>query len=117
MQQPTNRAAPEAAPRTALDGLIAEAEAATGMLPPYDRCVQLRDTLVTAIGRLADQVRREQGYLADGTADWRQCERALLQAQGALCGDLGRGLQSAADHVHVLGEAARALDACIRATR
>lgn len=117
MQQPTNRAVTETPPQPALAGLIAEAEAATGMLPPFDRCVQLRDALVPAIARLAEHVRREQGYLADHTAGWRRCELALLQAQGALCGDLGRGLKSAADHVSVLGEAARALDDCIRATR
>ena len=117
MPKPTDRAALTAAPEPALAGLIAEAEAAIGVLPTIERCEQLRNALRAAIGRLAERVRREQGYLADDSAGWQQCEHALLQAQGALCGDLGRGLKSAADHVRVLGEAARALDDSIRATR
>jgi hypothetical protein len=117
MSNPTDRAALQAAREPALNGLIAEAEAATGMLPTIDDCRRLRDDLRAAIGRLADQVRRRQDYLARGITGWQQCEEALLQAQGALIGDLGRGLKSAADHVRVLGEAARALDACIRDTR
>lgn len=117
MPQPTDRAALTAAPEPALAGLIAEAEAATGILPTIDDCRRLRDALRPAIGRLAERVRREQDYLARGTAGWQMCEEALLRAQGVLIGDLGTGLRSAALHVSTLGEAARALDDCIRATR
>jgi hypothetical protein len=103
-----------AAQQQELDQLIAEAAAATGILPTIDECRRLRDALRPAIGRLANQVRRQQDHLARGTVDWQKREAALLRAQGALCGSLGLGLRSAALHVSVLGEAARALDDCIR---
>ena len=96
-----------------LDQLIAEAAAATGILPTIDRCQQLHDELRAAIGQLADQVRRRLDYPSD-TAEWARCERALLQAQGALLGSLGLGLRSAALHVQTLGEAAAVLAECIR---
>jgi hypothetical protein len=96
-----------------LDQLIAEAADATGILPTIDRCEELRDQLRAAIGDLADQVRRRLDYPSD-TAEWTRCERALLQAQGALLGSLGAGLRSAALHVQTLGEAAAALSDCIR---
>ncbi|MCX5253679.1 DUF6415 family natural product biosynthesis protein [Streptomyces canus] len=96
-----------------LDQLIAEAADATGILPTIDRCQQLHDELRTAIGQLADQVRRRLDYPSD-TAEWTRCEHALLQAQGALLGSLGAGLRSAALHVQTLGEAAAALANCIR---
>jgi uncharacterized protein YgbK (DUF1537 family) len=97
-----------------LDQLIAEAADATGILPTIDRCQQLHDELRAAIGDLADQVRRRLDYQASDTAEWTRCERALLQAQGALLGSLGAGLRSAALHVQTLGEAAAALSDCIR---
>jgi hypothetical protein len=97
-----------------LDQLIAEAADATGILPTIDRCEELRDQLRAAIGDLADQVRRRLDYTSTGTAEWTGCERALLQAQGALLGSLGAGLRSAALHVQTLGEAAGALADCIR---
>ena len=96
-----------------LDELIAEAAAATGILPTIERCEQLRDGLRPAITDLADQVRRRQDYLARDTAAWSACERALLQAQGALTGGFGVGLRSAALHVQTLGEAAAVLAGCI----
>ena len=97
-----------------LDQLIAEAADATGILPTIDRCEQLHDELRTAIGDLADQVRRRLDYQASDTAAWTRSEHALLQAQGALLGSLGAGLRSAALHVQTLGEAAAALANCIR---
>lgn len=97
-----------------LDELIAEAQAATGILPTIDRCQHLRDELRAAVTDLADQVRRHLDYAATGTPEWTRLESALLQAQGALLGGFGRGLRSAAVHVKTLGEAAAALDDCIR---
>ncbi|WP_020135001.1 DUF6415 family natural product biosynthesis protein [Streptomyces sp. 351MFTsu5.1] len=97
-----------------LDQLIAEAASATGILPTIDRCEQLRDRLRPHIRRLSEQVRQRQDHLPRDDADWIRCERALLQAQGALTGSLGSGLRSAALHVHTLGEAAAVLADCIR---
>jgi hypothetical protein len=97
-----------------LDQLIAEAADATGILPTIDRCEELRDQLRDAITELSDQVRRRLDYRAPDTAEWTRLESALLQAQGALLGGLGRGLRSAAVHVKTLGEAAAALTECIR---
>jgi hypothetical protein len=97
-----------------LEDLIAEAKDATGILPTIDRCEELRDGLRAAITDLSDQVRRRQDYLARDTAAWSKCERALLQAQGALLGSFGVGLRSAALHVQTLGDAAEVLADCIR---
>jgi hypothetical protein len=95
------------------DDLIADAEAATGILPTIAECERLASELREAITPLADQVRRQQDRLPRDTAAWTVCERALLDAQGALCGGLGRGLRSAALHVATLGAAARRLVECI----
>jgi len=105
MPHPTDRAAP----RQTLDALIAEGLAAAGILPTIDRCHELRADLVREIRPLIDKVRNQQGYLPQHTIDWQRCETALLQAQAALCGDLGLGLRSAALHVHTLAEAAALL--------
>lgn len=110
MEQITDRAAAQ----QPLDELIAEAAAATGILPTIDRCQQLRDELRPRIASLADTVRRRLDYTATGTPEWTRLESALLQAQGALLGGFGRGLRSAAVHVKTLGEAAAALADCIR---
>jgi hypothetical protein len=110
MEQITDRAAAQ----QPLDELIAEAAAATGILPTIDRCQQLRDELRAAVTALADQVRRRLDYAATGTPEWTRLEGALLQAQGALLGGFGVGLMSAAVHVKTLGEAAAALADCIR---
>lgn len=110
MTHPTEQAAP---PHRDYEPLIAEALAATGILPTIDDCRRLNSQLRDAIGDLADRVRRRQDRLERGTADWQACEDALLRAQGALCGDLGLGLRSAALHVEALGQAVRALAACL----
>ncbi|MEV7034669.1 DUF6415 family natural product biosynthesis protein [Streptomyces sp. NPDC093272] len=112
MSQPTEHTAPPQP--VELADLIAEALAATGVLPTIGRCEELRDALVRGMRPLIDETRRKQGYEPAGTATWQRCEAALLQAQGALCGGMGLGLRSAALHVATLAEAARALDGCIR---
>jgi len=94
--------------RQTLDDLIAEGLAATGILPTIDRCHELRAQLVREMRPLIEKVRSEQAG-----PDWQRCETALLKAQGALCGDLGLGLRSAALHVATLAEAAEALRDCI----
>ncbi|MDH6610361.1 hypothetical protein M2164_005996 [Streptomyces sp. SAI-208] len=102
------------APAQHHEQLIAEAASATGILPTIERCEELRDQLRAAITGLAEQVRRRLDNPATSTAEWIRCDRALLQAQGALTGSLGSGLRSAALHVQTLGEAAQALAGCIR---
>ncbi|MEU3613560.1 DUF6415 family natural product biosynthesis protein [Streptomyces sp. NPDC006872] len=102
-----------AAPHQRYESLIDEAEHATGILPTIDDCRRLTDGLRDAIRDLADQVRRKQDRLPADGIDWSICEQALLGAQGALCGDLGLGLRSAALHVATLGAAARRLVECI----
>lgn len=111
MSHPTERTAPT---HQRYAALIAEAEAAAGILPTIDDCRRLEAEVRRAIAQLADEVRRRQDYLAPDTAAWTSCERALLTAQGSLLGGLGLGLRSAALHVATLGEAARALVECIR---
>jgi Mg2+ and Co2+ transporter CorA len=109
MPHHTEQTAP---PQPRLDDLLAEAAAATRMLPTIDDCRRLQTQLRRAIGQLADTVRRRQDGLPEHSADWQACERALLGAQAALCGDLGLGLRSAALHVATLGEQAQALADC-----
>jgi hypothetical protein len=110
MEQITDRAAAQ----QPLDELIAEAQAATGILPTIDRCHHLRDELRAAVTALAAQVRRRLDAADTGTPEWTRLESALLQAQGALLGGFGVGLRSAAVHVKTLGEAAAVLADCIR---
>jgi hypothetical protein len=111
MTQPTDQTI---APHQCYAALIAEAEAATGILPTIDDCRRLEAAVRDAIGDLAAGARRRQDRLPRDEAAWQQCERALLVAQAALCGGLGLGLRSAALHVATLGQAARALADCIR---
>jgi hypothetical protein len=99
-----------ATPHQRYEALIAEAEAAAaGILPTIDDCRRLEAAMLRAIRDLADRVRRRQDRLPRDDAAWQVCERALLDAQAALCGSLGFGLRSAALHVATLGQAARAL--------
>jgi hypothetical protein len=115
MSHPTERPAP--LQPAELAELIREGRAATGILPKIDRCEELSIALRRQIRLLSDEVRRRQGYEPSRqTPVWQSCERALLQAQGALCGGLGLGLRSAALHVATLAEAAEVLDGCIRAS-
>jgi hypothetical protein len=108
MTQPTEQTAPA---HQRYEALIAEAEAASGILPTIDDCRRLEAAMCRVIGVLADRVRRRQDRLPRDDAAWQVCERALLDAQAALCGSLGFGLRSAALHVATLGQAARALAA------
>ncbi|MDF2707055.1 MAG: hypothetical protein K0R62_2707 [Nonomuraea muscovyensis] len=85
--------------------LIAEALAATGILPTIDDCRRLNAALRAAIGDLAERIRLQQDRTPREAASWQRCEEALLTAQAALFGDLGLGLRSAALHVQTLGEA------------
>jgi hypothetical protein len=105
----THHTEPAAAVHQRYDDLIAEAEAAAGILPPIDDCRRLARELRAAIRDLAERVRARQDHLPQDDDAWRACEAALLAAQAALCGGLGLGLRSAALHVSTLGGAARRL--------
>lgn len=111
MDHPTEQGAP---PHQRYDALIDEAAHATGILPTIDDCRRLEAELCRALGDLATRVRRRQDRLPRDTDGWQACERALLDAQAALCGGMGLGLRSAALHVSTLGQAARGLADCIR---
>ncbi len=113
MAHPTDPAVPTQ--RRELDDLIARALAAPVVHPTIADCECMNRELRRAIAGLADTVRRDLERLPPATADWQIRERALLNAQGALCGGLGLGLRSAALHVATLAEQARALAACIPA--
>jgi hypothetical protein len=95
--------------------LIAEALAATGILPTIDDCRRLNAALRAAIGDLAERIRLQQDRTPREAATWQRCEDALLAAQAALFGDLGFGLRSAALHVQTLGEALSALSLAVEA--
>jgi hypothetical protein len=105
----THHTEPATAAHQRYDDLIAEAEAAAGILPSIDDCRRLEAELRAAIRVLAEQVRARQDRLPQEDSTWQACEAALLAAQGALCGGLGLGLRSAALHVATLGAAAKRL--------
>ncbi|MFB7499999.1 DUF6415 family natural product biosynthesis protein [Streptomyces sp. NPDC056161] len=105
MTQPTDRPVT----RQPLDDLIAEAAAATGILPTIDRCHQLNRELRAALADLASQARTRQAAAGDRSRDWYRYDRLLTDTAGVLGQGLGYGLLSAALHVSALGRQAQAL--------
>lgn len=108
VNHPTDRAAPGYTPAQ-VDALIAEAAAATGILPTIDRCHHLNGELRAAIQQLADQVRKQQAAVPDRSRDWYRCDRLLIDTDTVLAEGMGHGLLSAALHVAALGRQAQAL--------
>ncbi|MFJ8929195.1 DUF6415 family natural product biosynthesis protein [Streptomyces sp. NPDC102364] len=108
MTQPSQHTATGEATRAAL---IDEATAATGILPPHDRLVDLAAQLRTELRDLIPVVQARADGMNRGTTDWYSCDRALAGARETLEGDLGVGLRSAALHVASLGRFLGVLDA------
>ena len=92
-----------------LQDLIDEAFAATGVLPPHGRCVELNRALRAAIGDLSLQAREEAKQHDERSRDWYRLHNLVRDADIVLKSDLGTGLLSAAIHVSALARQARAL--------
>lgn len=98
-----------AAPHQTLDSLIDEGFAATGVLPPHERCVELNRALRAAIGDLCLQAREEAKQHDERSRDWYRLHNLVRDADVVLKSNLGTGLLSAAIHVSALARQARAL--------
>ncbi|WP_394436327.1 DUF6415 family natural product biosynthesis protein [Streptomyces sp. SGAir0957] len=107
MHQPTQHTPPDEDTRTAL---IAEAEAATGILPPISRLEELDRLLRAELAAVTRTVRGQANRLDHGTTAWYLRDRAIGQAKDTCARDLGVGLRSAALHVSELGRCLQALD-------
>jgi hypothetical protein len=105
MQQPTDRNPIQ----QTLNQLIDEGFAATGVLPAYERCVELNRYLRAAIGDLSLRAREEAKQHDERSRDWYRLHNLVRDADIVLKSDLGTGLLSAAIHVSALARQARAL--------
>jgi hypothetical protein len=92
-----------------LDDLIAEGLAAGGILPVYERVLELDEQLRAGLARLIPLVQAQADGLNRGTTDWFSRQRAVDDARRALEDDLGHGLRSAALQVHELARQCGAL--------
>ena len=104
-----SRASTEPAASLDANALIDEALKAAGILPPYDRLVELDEQLRTV---MAERLRVAEDVAAGmnrGTPEWWSCQSAIDAANAALRGDLGIGLRSAALHVSELARCCYAL--------
>lgn len=90
-------------------GLIEEGLAATGILPPYERLVELDTQLRAAIDTLLPVAQAAADRLNRGTPAWYTRQKAVDEARKALDGNLGIGLRSAALHVAELARHCYAL--------
>ncbi|MER6350707.1 DUF6415 family natural product biosynthesis protein [Streptomyces sp. NPDC001634] len=116
MNHPTEPAAPHQTPG-ALDRLISEAFGATRVLPPHDRCVELRSQLRAAIEALHLDAREARTGTVEYSRDWWRLTNAITDADHALAEDLGSGLLSAALHVAELARRAQALRGAMEGLR
>ncbi|MHC0432919.1 DUF6415 family natural product biosynthesis protein [Streptomyces sp. O3] len=87
--------------------VIAEGLDATGILPPYERLVELDELLRAELTRLVPIVQRRTDTLWRGAPDWYTQRSILDGARHALDSDLGTGLRSAATQVHQLARYCR----------
>ena len=92
-----------------VQALIDEGLAATGILPTYERLVELDTQLRTAIAEAAPQAQAAADRLNRGTREWYSLQSAIDDAHRVLEGDLGAGLRSAAVHVAELARCCHAL--------
>ena len=94
---------------TDVDALIEEGLSVTGILPPYDRLIELDKDLRAAVEGLLLEAQAVADGLNRGTAEWWSRQSAIDYARQALAGDLGPGLRSAAMHVAELAHRCGAL--------
>ncbi|MHC0432304.1 DUF6415 family natural product biosynthesis protein [Streptomyces sp. O3] len=87
--------------------IIAEGLDATGVLPPYERLVELDELLRAELRRLVPIVQQRTDKLYRGGPQWYGQQRVLDGARHALMNGLGAGLRSAALQVHSLARYAR----------
>lgn len=83
-------------------GLIREGLAAAGILPPYERVLELNYQLRTELKRLLPIVQAQADGLNRGTVVWYSRQRVLDETRNVMADGLGSGLRSAALHVHTL---------------
>lgn len=95
--------------RADTQGLIKEGLAAAGILPPYERLVELDEQLRAAINEILPVAQQAADKLNRGTPEWYSRQRAIDEARKALDSDLGIGLRSAALHVAELARHCHAI--------
>lgn len=83
--------------------LLADAQAATGILPTIDQCQRLNDELRRLLADLDAQVRQRQAQSVPRSRDWYAADRLTADAAAVLAESMGLGLLSAATHVAALG--------------
>ncbi|MEU8756196.1 DUF6415 family natural product biosynthesis protein [Streptomyces chartreusis] len=98
-----------AAARADVDALIDEGLAATGILPTYERLVELDEQLRAAIDKALPVAQAKADELNRGTPEWYSRQTAIDEARKVLAGNLGAGLRSAAMHVAELARRCYAL--------
>lgn len=89
--------------------LIQEGLTTTGILPPYERLVELDTRLSTALRKLMRRAQTEADTMDRGTPEWYARQSAIDNARTAVNGGLGPGLRSAALHVANLARCCHAL--------
>jgi hypothetical protein len=94
---------------TDVHALIEEGLAATGVLPTYERLVELDQQLRTAIEGRLPAAQAEANALDHGTREWYTRQSAIDHARRALTSGLGIGLRSAAVQVAELARCCHAL--------
>jgi hypothetical protein len=105
MANPTD----QPAPHQTIDDLIVEAVTAPRSFPRRERCAELDHALRVAIGDRYLVVQERLKEQAEYTRGWWRIRNVLDDVDGALAGDLGSGLMSAALHVAELARQTRAL--------
>lgn len=95
--------------QTGLAELIDAGLAAGGILPTYDRVLELDEALRAGLATLIPLVQAQADRLNRGTTDWYSRQRAVDDARRVLQDGLGEGLRSAALQVHELARQCGAL--------
>jgi hypothetical protein len=96
-------------PAADVGALIDEGLAAPGILPTYERLVELDQLLRAAIVKMLPVAQTAADELNRGTPEWYSRQTAIDEARKVLAGNLGAGLRSAALHVAELARRCYAL--------